>query len=121
MQAALTDVSYFKAVAIYGGDDKPVAWIEILSPSNKPGGSQQRTYLEKRDTLLEAAEFSFIEIDYLHKSSPTIAQVPDYTRQENGAAAYRVAVLDPRYGLHEGPAILSHLMWISRSRQCQFH
>lgn len=47
------------------GDSKPVAWIELLSPSNKRPGDDADTYVRKRHDLLDGG-IVFVEIDYLH-------------------------------------------------------
>jgi len=95
--------SYLHALAVRDireTDDfnKIVAWIEVLSPSNKPGGAAARDYLNKRLTLV-AAEIPLIEIDLLHKQLPVIEGIPIY-RPGRGQAAdakpYSIAVTDPR-------------------------
>ncbi|MBN1427346.1 MAG: DUF4058 family protein [Anaerolineae bacterium] len=95
------DVDYFKAISIHRldipeGHDFPVAWIELLSPSNKSGGGHYRDYQEKREALLETETCVLVEIDYLHESPSTILGYPDYTRQDGGSTAYRVIVVDTR-------------------------
>lgn len=95
------------AIAIYAADPtnkakgEPVAWIEILSPSNKPGGQHAQAYRTKRRKLLDSS-IVFVEIDYLHESAPTFNQLPAYrSRDRDGnplpnAHAYRILVIDPR-------------------------
>ncbi|MDX1995104.1 MAG: DUF4058 family protein [bacterium] len=84
----------------------PVAWIELLSPSNKPGGQDADEYFEKRYALLDSG-LVFIEIDYLHEYAPTLKGIPSY-RVRRGmvpdprAHAYRIAILDPRPDLRQG-------------------
>jgi hypothetical protein len=95
------DVDYFRAVGIHRlehleGHDEPMAWIELLSPSNKPGGGHYRDYQEKREALLETEACVFAEIDYLHESPSTILGYPDYTRRDEGSTAFRVIVVDTR-------------------------
>lgn len=101
----LDETAFFHALAIREikqTDDwgKIVAWIELLSPSNKPGGADARDYLSKRLTLV-AAEIPLIEIDLLHKQAPVIAGIPLY-RPGRGQAAnakpYLITVTDPRPG-----------------------
>lgn len=90
--------TYFRALAIYDADDKrgePVAWIELLSPSNKPPHSSFMAYQRKRRDVIESG-IVFVEIDYLHQSPPTLAGVADYTRGDPDAHPYRITVLDPR-------------------------
>jgi hypothetical protein len=109
------DVDYHKAVAIYRlgatPEDRgePVAWIELLSPSNKPAGQDWRDYRYKRETLLQGG-IVFVELDYLHEQSPTLDIVPDYrTRGQThppaeGAHPYHIAVINPRPEFWEGQA-----------------
>ncbi|MEM6282098.1 MAG: DUF4058 family protein [Chloroflexota bacterium] len=84
--------------------NEPVAWIELLSPSNKPGGQDAERYREKRLQLLDSG-MVFVEIDYLHESAPTFAGSAYYGHQSptehEGSHAYRIAVIDPRPDLWE--------------------
>ncbi|MEO1663865.1 MAG: DUF4058 family protein [Chloroflexota bacterium] len=93
-----------QAVAVrQHGQNEPVAWIELLSPSNKPGGQDAERYREKRLQLLDTG-MVFVEIDYLHESAPTFEGSPSYGRQsptEDESHAYRIAVIDPRPDLWE--------------------
>jgi hypothetical protein len=81
-----------------------VAWIELLSPSNKPGGRDARAYADKRERLLQAG-IVVVELE----SSPTLYAIPDYrTRRgkpgDASASAYRIALLDPRPRFEEALA-----------------
>lgn len=90
-----------QAVAVRGhGQSEPVAWIELLSPSNKPGGQDAERFREKRLQLLDAG-IVFVELDYLHESAPTIAGTPHYsalvgTDTHEETHAFRIVVIDPR-------------------------
>lgn len=108
----------YRAIAIYEarstrerGD--PVAWIEILSPANKPGGRHTQEYREKRDKLLDSA-LVFVELDFLHESPPTFGTIPTYyapKRQpvfDPNAHPYRIVVIDPRPIFTQGKAHLYH-------------
>jgi hypothetical protein len=104
---------YYKAVTIYplsgAAKGEPVAWVELLSPSNKPGGQGWRDYRSKRESLLQAG-IIFVELDYLHEQSPTLDIVADYHTRgpkqppEPGAHPYRIAVIDPRPAFINGKA-----------------
>ena len=98
--------SEYKALAIYElvpdqEYGQPVAWIEVLSPSNKPGGSHAREYRLKRRKLLDSA-IVFVELDYLHESNPTFNKIPKYRtslrKTDDNAVGhpYRISVIDPR-------------------------
>jgi len=84
----------------------PVAWIELLSPSNKPGGRDAQEYFDKRLAVIENG-IVFIEIDYLHESAPTLHGIPNYRirrgqMSDKDARAYRIVVIDPRPNLQNG-------------------
>lgn len=84
----------------------PVAWIELLSPSNKPGGRDAQEYFEKRLMIVDNG-LVFVEMDYLHESAPTLKGIPNYrTRRgqttDEKARAYRLAVIDPRPDTQKG-------------------
>lgn len=86
----------------------PVAWIELLSPSNKPGHPDADEYFEKRLKILRSG-IVFIELDYLHESAPTLNGIPNYRRRrghpaDDDARAYRIIVIDPRPTLDDGIA-----------------
>jgi Protein of unknown function (DUF4058) len=85
---------------------EPIAWIELLSPSNKPGGRDAREYFDNRLAVLESG-LVFIEIDYLHESPSTLRGLPSYRPHrgqpgDDRARAYRIAVIDPRPDLRRG-------------------
>lgn len=99
----------YMAIAIVpfkGGErGEPVAWIELLSPSNKVNAPDRRAYQRKRRDLVHQ-QIAFIELDYLHLSPPTIARLPRYYRKgkipETGAAPYRIVVMNPHPSLASG-------------------
>jgi hypothetical protein len=80
--------------------EKPVAWIELLSPSNK-SGSGYASYIAKREALL-ANWLVFVELDYLHGVSTTLAAIPDYRppgrdqKPRDDAHPYHLWLIDPR-------------------------
>jgi hypothetical protein len=85
---------------------EPVAWIELLSPTNKGRGDAANLYLGKRRALLDNG-LVFVEIDYLHETPPTFSRLPDYSDRRQhplGAQPYRIAILDPRPDLWTGQA-----------------
>lgn len=120
MMIALPDVleaeeelAEFRALAIYEAKPnaaenlgEPVAWIEVLSPSNKPGGQHAYTYQVKRRKLPDSA-IVFVEIDYLHEAPPTFARIPRYRPRRSDMASanahpYRIVVIDPRPIISQG-------------------
>jgi hypothetical protein len=82
-----------------------VAWIELLSPTNKGETRDARTYYGKRWALLETG-IVYVEIDYLHETPPTFENLADYTRHTYDAQPYRIMVLDSRLDFRNGPVDL---------------
>lgn len=107
------ELAQYRAVAIYeyvqGKRDpgKPVAWVELLSPSNKPGGQDADYYRDKRLKLLQSG-MVFVEIDYLHESPPTFDHFPSYGGASD-AYPYHIVVVDPRPVFMEGLGYLYHI------------
>jgi hypothetical protein len=96
----------YMALAIYQGNadlGEPVAWLELLSPSNKGKGTDAQLYLSKRDLTLMAG-IVFVELDYLHESPSTFLRLGDYSVHAANAHPYRIVVLDPRPDFETGPA-----------------
>ena len=94
--ADFEEIEFFPAVTVYHvNDEKAVAWIELLSPSNKQNGGHYREYLDKRQKLLDTQSCVYIEIDYLHRSPPTL-RISDYSIGERKATAYHITILDTR-------------------------
>ncbi len=96
----------YRSVAIYSeNNDSPVAWIEVLSPSNKPGGRHVDAYIDKRKELLENGVV-FVEIDFLHEYPTTFPVLPTYRPTAGEAATdahpYLIAVIDPRPEFWDG-------------------
>lgn len=96
----IDDEDTLSGVLIYR-DERPVTRIEVLSPSNKPGGSHYRDYLTGRVRVL-AAGLRLIEIDLLHERPPITPQVANYAARQPGAFPYSILVTDPRPSLAEG-------------------
>lgn len=98
----------YRAVAIYtrnretGDNRNPVAWIELLSSSNKGYSQDAEKYYWKRQALIEQGVV-FVELDYLHETPPTLRQLADYTgKRDEGVDLlrpiphpYRMIVFDP--------------------------
>ncbi len=101
----------FRALAIYrlrpdqAARGTPVAWIELLSPSNKIGDDAEIYHAKRMDVL--HAGIVFVELDYLHETPPTLAALPNYRGLQSTKLAlrphpYRVVVIDPRPALESG-------------------
>jgi hypothetical protein len=105
------EISPYRAVAIYEyvpgklPYGKPVVWIELLSPSNKPGGQDAGNFRDKRIKLLESG-IVFVEIDYLHESPLTLDYFPLYRKGRSGSHPYHhpyhIVVVDPRPKVEDG-------------------
>lgn len=90
------------------GRGEAVAWIELLSPSNKGGGEDARFYRSKRLEIL-AAGLVFVELDYLHETPPTFPTIAPYRLPgQHGFSdeghPYHMVILDPREKRERGPA-----------------
>ena len=105
------------AVAIYEIEESlrdegtPVAWLELLSPSNKGNGPDAESYRQKRAKIVRSG-LVFVELDYLHESGSTLQQVASYRIRQGRAAQldshpYRIAVIDPRPSYVEGKAYIT--------------
>lgn len=79
-----------------------VTRIELLSPSNKPGGRDASIYQNKRIETIQTG-VPLVEIDYLHESHSPIYQLPAYPHEAN-AYPYWIIVTDPRPNWEEGKA-----------------
>jgi Protein of unknown function (DUF4058) len=100
----------YNALAIYdlrlkpGAKGDPVAWIELLSPSNKPGGRDAGPYQGKRDMLLRSG-IVFVELDYLNESPPTFGNLLLKAHVED-TYPYHVLIVDPRPDIRDGQAMV---------------
>jgi hypothetical protein len=103
LEVAEDTESPYRAVVISEQAGSPVAWVELLSPTNKGTGADAQTYRFKRRALLVGG-LVFVEMDYLHETPPTFPLLADYTAGEQDAHPYRIAVLDPRPTMQAGPA-----------------
>lgn len=105
-----------------------VTRIELLSPSNKPKGSNYNDYIEKRFDALHS-EIPLIEIDYLHEQAPILPQIPAYPKAK-GAYPYSIIVTDPRpdwfvgtiqaYGFGVNEAIKKFLLPLAKDEHLIF-
>jgi hypothetical protein len=87
------------AVLVYAvdTDDLPgllVTRVEVLSPANKPPGSDYRNYLRKRTQTLRAGT-QLVEIDLLHEQRAVIADIPNYATGEATAYPYNITISFP--------------------------
>jgi hypothetical protein len=111
--SSVEELTQYRAIALYSYDvakpdrGEPVAWLELLSPSNKPGGQDAAYYRNKRWKLLHSG-IVFIELDYLHESPPTFDGIASYApigeppARAVGSHPYRIVVADPRPVFDDG-------------------
>jgi hypothetical protein len=83
----------FRAIQIHQ-NGQPVVWMEVLTPSNKPGGRYAAEYTYKRIRLLEQG-MVLVEIDILHESPPVLQRLPTYP-DDHASSPYLILVSDPR-------------------------
>jgi len=88
-------------------DDNPVAWIELLSPSNKLPFDGYYQYRSKREVVL-GASIVFVELDFVHNQPPTLRYL-DYSKGEEGAYPFHITALIPNPRIETGVAQVSHL------------
>lgn len=96
---------FYKAMVVYEVNDEnriPVARFELLSPSNKPGGSGFEQYIAKQNFALRAGKTSLVIIDFLHESESPIPKMPSYPHQQLDSYPYTITVIDPRPNLQKG-------------------
>ncbi|MCQ3929165.1 MAG: hypothetical protein DPW16_01800 [Chloroflexi bacterium] len=87
---------------------KPVTRIELLSPSNKHGGSGEIGYQQNRTTALRTGT-SLIELDFLHQSVSPLASMPAYPSAPD-SHAYTIAVTDGRHHINPNLTTLVYLL-----------
>lgn len=102
------DDKTFPAVAVYSARqpyETPVAWLELLSPSNKGMTTDAAAYRDKRRDLLETG-IVFVELDYLHHTPPTFPKIPAYFTDDTVQTGfpYHIVVLAPRPSYRDGEA-----------------
>ncbi len=90
---------------------KPVAWVEILSPSNKVNSRDAALYQAKREKLLRTG-IVVLELDYLHESGTLWEKLPMYRvskkhTAEPHAHPYYIIVVDPRPYYEQGKAFVT--------------
>jgi hypothetical protein len=77
-----------------------VTRIEMLSPSNKPGGGGSSAYQSRRFEALELG-IPLLEIDVIHELPPVLFDHPIYP-QDNGSHPYMIIISDPRPDFERG-------------------
>jgi hypothetical protein len=81
---------------------RPIMRIEVLSPSNKPGGDGYSLYQEKRYMTLKSG-LRLVEIDFLHETRSPVKGIPYYPRQPD-SHPYHITVSDPTPSFETGLA-----------------
>lgn len=78
---------------------KPVTRIELLSASNKRGGTGEDGYRKNRLSAIRSGT-SLIELDYLHESASPLPRIPAYPYRDD-SHPYYIALTDCRNGYPE--------------------
>jgi hypothetical protein len=99
------EAKYLALVIKKRANSELVAWVELLSPANKPPSSDFRDYEKKRHEVFEMG-ITFVEIDFLHQQPTTWRKLPTYGKAES-AMPYRIVVVNPRPNLAQGKAQLA--------------
>jgi hypothetical protein len=73
---------------------KLVTAIEVLSPANKPKGSNFADYSQKRLEFLERG-INLFEIDLLHESPSVVSRLPSYPSKNENAYPYNFLISTP--------------------------
>ncbi len=95
--------AYLDTVVVTLIDDGTVVLrFELLSATNKPGGSGDLQYEIKRANTLKSG-VRLVEIDYLHETPSPIRGIPMYPHQP-GSHPYRITVSDPSPTFEKGKA-----------------
>jgi hypothetical protein len=107
---ALDPDAYLRSLNIYRllpqpNFKQPLVHLELLSASNKPGGSAYESYRDKRLELMSVG-IHLVEIDFLHESDSPIRGIPSYRKGEPGSQAYYLALSPAQNRLAE---VMSHI------------
>lgn len=94
------------AIVIHKDEGEPVAWIELLSPTNKLPNHAYYQYAGKRKVVLSMG-IVFVEIDFIHTQPPTF-RYPDYSKREKDAQPFHTTLVIPNPTLENGIAQVIH-------------
>jgi hypothetical protein len=100
------------AIVIHRDEGEPIAWIELLSPTNKLPNHAYYQYAGKRKVVLSMG-IVFVEIDFIHTQSPTF-RYPDYSKHENNAKPFHITTIIPNPSLENGVAQVLHFGVMNR-------
>lgn len=110
----LDEEDYFWASAViyrvkeHGNLGYPITRIEILSASNKVGGSGYEGYKHNRHRALISGT-SLVEIDMLHQTASPLPGIPTYPDEED-SHPYYVAVTDARTKHNPEHVMMVHII-----------
>lgn len=86
------------------GQNKPITWIELLSPTNKLPNHVFYDYQFKRDDIVKSG-ICYIELDFIHTQPPTSQKITQY---QQGGFPFHGIVMIPRPTIQEGHILLYH-------------
>ena len=90
-----------------------VTRIEIISTSNKIGGSGYKSYLRNRHQALISGT-SLIEIDLLHQTASPLLGMPKYPNEED-SHPYTVAITDARPKHNQNHVMIVHVVDVDQA------
>lgn len=94
------------AIVIHRDVGEPVAWIELLSPTNKLPNYAYYQYASKRKLVLSMG-IVFIEVDFVYTQPPTFRYL-DYSKHEKDAQPFHITAIIPNPTLENGVAQVTH-------------
>lgn len=85
-------------------DNKPITWIELLSPTNKLPHQAFYDYQIKREDIIHEG-ICFVEFDFIHNQRPTYPKITSYRQ---GGHAFHMSVIMPRPDVYQGKITFYH-------------
>ncbi|PJF30154.1 MAG: hypothetical protein CUN52_04725 [Phototrophicales bacterium] len=85
-------------------DNKPITWIELLSPTNKLPNQAFYDYQIKREYVIHA-DTCFIEFDFIHTQPPMYPKLNAY---KHGGHPFHMSLIIPRPDVYRGTITLYH-------------
>lgn len=89
-----TDTDMTAIVVRKNSDDKPITWIELLSPTNKAPYGHFSDYQSNRAHIYTSG-ICFIELDFIHTQPPSLPLLPNYSAQDPRALPFHINVFEP--------------------------
>jgi hypothetical protein len=84
--------------------NKPITWIELLSPTNKLPNQAFYDYQLKREDIIKS-RVCYIELDFIHNQLPTYRNMMRYV---DGGYPFHASLITPRPDVQDGIATMYH-------------